>query len=348
MTKPPAARAVRGALALLLCAATILAYPAGAGTVAMAAADAAPLRVMPLGDSITNGLGGIPYATIRTWLDAHPGSKTDPAWEETHTDPYDGYRAALKARLDRAGLKVDFVGSRHSGTFGDVDHEGHPGWTIEQINDILADRLDTFRPDVILMHLGTNDCRHDTGAAAAPAAYRTTMEIIKAHAPAAVVFVAKIIGNSRYAAAGAARARRVNLINAAIPGIVAAAGPNFHLVDMSGIGGLDLADAVHPNNAGYAKMAWTWYQAIKNVMGGGTWPREDNPYALTKVSRCINWTTAPFAKYAAGCHTWYLRRPSGSTALWQVPVVTSRTVKVKVKGRWTTRKVSSTRWVTGW
>ncbi|MFI6074281.1 SGNH/GDSL hydrolase family protein [Actinoplanes sp. NPDC051343] len=330
MTKPLAAVLVCAAMALTVA-------PAGAAT----ATEAAPLKVMPLGDSITNGLGSIPYAATVAWLDAHPGSRTDPDWEEAHTDPYNGYRPDLKARLNRAGLRTDFVGSRHSGTFGDVQHEGHPGWTIEQINDVLADRLHTYRPDVILMHLGTNNSRRDTYTAAAPEAYRRTIEIIKAHDPAAVVFVAEIVDSARYDATGVTRARRIDLINAAVPGIVAAAGPNFHLVDMSDIHGLDLADAVHPNGAGYAKMAWKWYQAMNGVLGAGRWPAGNDPYSRTRVSRCISWTAAPFARYAVGCHTWYLNR---AKQLWQLPVVTTRTVKVGG----TTRKVSSTRWITGW
>jgi lysophospholipase L1-like esterase len=280
-----------------------------------------PLRVMPLGDSITNGLGSITYAATRAWLDAHPGSETDPDWEETGTDPYNGYRADLKARLDKAGMKIDYVGSRHSGTFGDVEHEGHPGWTIAQINNILAARLDTYRPDVILLHLGTNNSRREAYTLSAPDELRTTMSIIKEHAPAAVVFVAKIVGPARYDADGVARARRVNSLNAVLPGIVAAAGAN--LVDMSDISGLDLADAVHPNTVGYAKMAWKWYQAIKSVLGRPTWPSAGDPYALTRVDRCISWTAAPFAHYAIGCHTWYRRG-----TLWQVR--------------------APDRWITGW
>lgn len=295
----------RSALALLLGAVMTLVAPAPAR------ASAAPLRVMPLGDSITNGLGSITYAATRAWLDAHPGSETDPDWEETNTDPYNGYRADLRARLATAGMRIDYVGSRHSGTFGDVEHEGHPGWTIAQLNEVLAQRIDTYRPDVILLHLGTNNSRRDTYAAAAPSDFRTTLQIIKEHAPAATVFVAKLIGPARYDATGVTRARRVNLLNAAIPGMVAAAG--FHLVDMADISGLDLADAVHPNTAGYAKMAWKWYQAIKSVLGNRGWPADHNPYALTRVSRCISWTAAPFARYAMGCHLWYRHG-----RLWQV------------------------------
>lgn len=82
-----------------------------------ATAFAASLRIMPLGDSITYGQG----------------------W-----DPHGGYRAVLREKLVAAGYDVDYVGtqSANQGTLaqsGDVQHEGHPGWTVE---GRLSDRGD--------------------------------------------------------------------------------------------------------------------------------------------------------------------------------------------------------------
>lgn len=74
------------------------------GTVTHSGAAAAEsnggVRVMPLGDSITEG-----------------------------TQVPGGYRIGLWQRLSAAGYRVDFVGTQFNGpaTLGDHDHEGHPG-----------------------------------------------------------------------------------------------------------------------------------------------------------------------------------------------------------------------------
>ena len=113
------------------------------------AADAAN-TIMPLGDSITNG----------------NGSGADP----DTTAYYVSYRKALWDKLLAAGYDIDFVGSLNSGSaiFGALepaDHDGHPGWTADEIvNGRLGSgegKLDEWllaeEPDIVLLHIGTND-----------------------------------------------------------------------------------------------------------------------------------------------------------------------------------------------
>jgi lysophospholipase L1-like esterase len=93
-----------------------------------------PVRIMPLGDSIT----------------AAPGC----------------WRAYLWNRLQTAGFtNIDFVGGVNNGdgcgpgfTY-DFDHEGHSGFSITGIADQnqLPPWLTAARPDVVVVHLGTND-----------------------------------------------------------------------------------------------------------------------------------------------------------------------------------------------
>ena len=83
---------------------------------------AAPLRVMPLGDSITESVG---------W---YAGS---------------GYRAVLRKALVDDGYEIDMVGSSRTRSSGfsdtsisgevvtDCEHEGHGGWTINEIRSQL-------------------------------------------------------------------------------------------------------------------------------------------------------------------------------------------------------------------
>src|SRR5689334_12599304 len=88
-----AAVAAAASLVLLGPAAT-----ADAGPAAEPAPTAAPLRIMPLGDSITYGVG---------------------------SSALDSYRGALFWRLADAGVAVDYVGSMRSGNSPDPDNEGH-------------------------------------------------------------------------------------------------------------------------------------------------------------------------------------------------------------------------------
>ena len=76
------------------------------------------VRVMPLGDSITEG-----------------------------TQVPGGYRIGLWQRLAAGGYRVDFVGSQSNGpaSLGDHDHEGHPGWRIDQIDANIVGWLSTYQ-----------------------------------------------------------------------------------------------------------------------------------------------------------------------------------------------------------
>jgi lysophospholipase L1-like esterase len=215
----------------------ILGVPPGVGTAA--AESNGGVRVMPLGDSITDGF-------------VVPG----------------GYRIGLWQRFTAGGYKVDFVGSLSNGpaSLGDHDHEGHSGWRIDQIDANIVNWLRTTTPHTVLLHIGTNDILQNDDLPNAPARLSTLIDHITATVPTAEVFVAQLIP-----LASAAAEANVQQFNAAIPGIVAskvAAGKHVHLVDMhSALTAADLADGVHPNAAGYDKMAAVWFSALLSVPG---------------------------------------------------------------------------------
>ena len=193
------------------------------------------VRVMPLGDSITDGY------TV-------PG----------------GYRIGLWQQAVGAGYKVDFVGSQFNGpsSLGDHDHEGHSGWTISQIDAQVVTWLRNSAPRTVLLHIGTNDMYGDTSGA--PARLGTLLDHITSAAPDADVFVATIIPST-------GRDNLIRAYNAAIPGLVqtrANAGKHVHLVSMyDALTTSDLADGIHPNAGGYQKMANVWFAALQSVPG---------------------------------------------------------------------------------
>ncbi|GAB2991934.1 ricin-type beta-trefoil lectin domain protein [Saccharothrix stipae] len=196
-------------------------------------------RVMPLGDSITEG-----------------------------TQVPGGYRNGLWQRLVAGGYRTDFVGSQFNGpsSLGDHDHEGHPGWRIDQIDANIVGWLGSTNPRTVLLHIGTNDVGQDFDMANAPARLSALVDRITATVPNADVFVATIIP-----LANESQESVVRTYNATIPGMVQSkvnAGKRVHLVDMhSALTTADLIDGVHPTATGYDKMAATWYNALRSVPG---------------------------------------------------------------------------------
>ncbi len=199
------------------------------------------LKIMPLGDSITFG-------------------SPNPA--------YGGYRRLLGKLLTNDGYVFDFVGSRRSGdgVVPDPDNEGHPGWTIQQIKEGIDSSgwLESYQPDIILLHLGTNDITHRQ-AAAAPGNLSALLDDILARLPATRVIVAQIIPFRR----GPERVHQS--YNDAVAAIVASKGPRVSKVDMQNIlSPADYADGLHPNAAGYDKLARAWEAAIHSVASGSS------------------------------------------------------------------------------
>ena len=194
------------------------------------------VRILPLGDSITDGFNV-------------PG----------------GYRINLWRALAGAGHPVDFAGSQFNGPgdLPDHDHEGHPGWRIDQLDANIAGWLQASQPRSVLLHIGTNDMNQNYDVAGAPGRLSGLIDKIRAGAPGADVFVAQITPES-----DPAFEARVRAFNAAVPGIVAQKGARVHLVDMhSAITTADLADGVHPNRTGYDRMAAVWAAALAAVPG---------------------------------------------------------------------------------
>jgi lysophospholipase L1-like esterase len=208
------------------------------------------VRVMPLGDSITEG-----------------------------TQVPGGYRIGLWQRFATNGYRVDLVGSQFNGpsSLGDHDHEGHPGWRIDQIDANITGWLQSFTPHSVLLHIGTNDILQNFNVSSAPSRLSTLIDHITNTAPTAEVFVAQIIP-----LANANQEAAVRTFNSAIPGIVQSkvnAGRHVHLVDMhSALTSADLTDGIHPTASGYDKMATTWFNALRSVAGS-----IGNPTTTTNV-----------------------------------------------------------------
>jgi lysophospholipase L1-like esterase len=217
-------------------------------------------RIMPLGDSITDGCCG-----------------------ENAISMGGSYRVEL-FRLARVNhKKITFVGSHESGP-ATADgapfpkaQEGHPGWTIADgggrsgLQTPVAGWLAATPPHVVLLMIGTNDVDISYDLPNAPARLGTLLDTIFTKAPTALVVLAQIVPTQKDD-----ENQRVRAFNAALPALVAAraaAGKHVTLVDMYGAFTKDaafktklLANALHPSDAGYAAMAQVWWAAIGEVL----------------------------------------------------------------------------------
>ncbi|ANZ41596.1 beta-mannosidase [Lentzea guizhouensis] len=262
-------RAVVAGLVLLACT-----------VIAPAPALAAPARIMALGDSITGSPG---------------------CW-----------RALLWKHLQDTGhTDVDFVGSlpaQGCGFAHDGENEGHGGILTTNIvrDNLLPGWLSSARPDVVLMHLGTNDVWNNIPAQTILNAYTTLLGQMRASNPAIKLVVAQIIPMNP--ASCPACAQRVADLNAAIPGWAransTAASPITVVDQWTGFNtATDTTDGVHPNSTtGIQKIEARWYPAVVTALGA--------PPAATGLhvegTRVVEGNGTPFVMRGINhAHVWY-------------------------------------------
>ncbi len=220
---------------------------------ALTEAKAFVIRITPLGDSITQA-------------------------DSNHN----GYRYELWRRLVDAEVSLDFVGSmsknfggnplwpRIQGQRMDPNHEGHWGW---ETNEILAGRptegnlatwLQSYTPDVVLLHLGTNDALNGDSIPSTVAELEQVILTLQADNPDVVILLAKLIPSTD------PNGWRIPLLNAEIQGIARRRRPlrsRVVVVDQwTGFDpAADLYDPWHPDASGEAKMAQKWFEALMAV-----------------------------------------------------------------------------------
>ena len=203
-------------------------------------------KIMAIGDSITDGTYPV---------DPTPGA----------------YRIQLWNRFISDSLNVDFVGSKSNGpsTLGDKHHEGHPGWTINQITTLVDNGLlFTYQPDVVLLMIGTNDILRNDNISTLKTELSQLIDKITTGLPNANLVVSSI-APLEPSIKGTGRANVVKAYNEVIPQLVkekVAQGQQITYANAGGSLSLDdlVADGIHPNAAGHDKLGNAWY---KNLVG---------------------------------------------------------------------------------
>jgi len=212
------------------------------------------LKIMPVGDSITFGYSFNP-----------------PPDELKHS-----YRNYLWYYLEDTKIPVDFVGSRKSGWAVkpkfDTNNEGYTGYTSFNIADIIYKKLVKYKPDIILLHIGTNDMwiegnKDNPTISGVDKILDKIDKFEKKYNYHVKVIVAQIIDMTYHP-------KFVNIFNSKLKTLVNKRildGDDLVLIDMQHDAHLeynskDFQDPLHPNNSGYKKMAKLWFSTLKKYM----------------------------------------------------------------------------------
>ncbi|MFW6255449.1 MAG: GDSL-type esterase/lipase family protein [Candidatus Sumerlaeota bacterium] len=210
-----------------------------------------PIRILPLGDSITQG------------------GKKD---REEYT-----YRWPLFKMLKDEGYNFDFIGSmdkglhkdaewpEHKGEKFDMDHEGHYGWKTDKVRENLAEWMKSYPapPDIVLIHLGTNDQKAGDYENKIAKPLKQIIEMLREKNPEVVV----LVGHLNFTGGKAVEIREI--VQKMIDETTTEKSPVIAVHHYEGFNAnpqhpeTDTFDWAHPNPSGQEKMAKKWFEAMK-------------------------------------------------------------------------------------
>lgn len=227
-----------------------------------AADENGKVRIMPLGDSITDGF--------------------------TVTG---GYRVPLWHMLDDAGLaeKVDFVGPNWgSDGVADPNHAGYSGYSIADIPNqrsgiynFIDWLMETYPADVVMLQIGTNDILSSYELDTAGERLELLIDsVLEAVPEGGVLYVSTIpymdadVTTYTDAYTAAEMDAAVDAYNAAVREIVSRKAQEGCPIVQADINAVltkeDLGDGVHPSESGYRKMAEYWNGVLTGYLTGET------------------------------------------------------------------------------
>lgn len=216
--------------------------------------ETGPCKILPLGDSITEGCCGL-----------QPGG---------------GYRVELFKQAVLAGKEITFVGTQTNGpmmvegkTFP-RNHQGHGGYQISGdmgiSGSITNNALSMFQPHIVLLMIGTNDINGNVGVQNTLDRLDGFLDSIISQTPNTLLAVASIIPIVSQ------RNQEVISYNTGVKQAVeerAAAGKKIIFVDnykviesQPNYSQTVMAESLHPNNAGYVLLGQSFYDAIEDYL----------------------------------------------------------------------------------
>lgn len=209
----------------------------------VAAATTETVKIMPLGDSITD---------------------------------CDFWRTKLFTKLADNGYNVESVGSQWG------NHEGHSGTLVTNTaaGTQLVDWLANANPDIVMMLYGTNDCWCDKSAQEILDAYTILVGQMRDNNPNMIILVGKVtplIPDFTYDYVY--RVERLNNVMDAWAADLSTEESPIYVVDhFTGFDAMtDTYDGCHPNESGSEKICNNWYNALSVILDGGIPEASETP-----------------------------------------------------------------------
>lgn len=219
--------------------AALLAALTTSGYAAVDAAGQRIYRIMPVGDSITEG--GNTFASYRY-----------PLWEKLFT----------------AGYLIEYVGSRsNESRIGPLRHEGYGGKNAEFLAANVPRNFETHPANIVLLHAGHNHAIEEQPVAGIIAATESLIASFRKANPQVAVLLSQVIPSGKlpkYAYLPELNqeleklARRLHQSEQPVILVDQAEAFDWRTDTMD--------DKVHPNSRGAQKMAERWFEALKLVL----------------------------------------------------------------------------------
>ena len=185
------------------------------------------------------------------------------------------YRKPLNDLLNQAGCSFRYVGSQNTNFLHSAfvsPHEGYNSHTVDEFltghsdaagnNRGISNSMASFSPDVVLLHIGTNDAIRGQNISETIAELDQMIAIIFQQNPSATVLLANVIPWFRDAqAAVETLGDQIEVYEAQLNN------PRVHLVDVRSGYTIDLMidDRAHPNARGDAHIADAFFNVFDSV-----------------------------------------------------------------------------------
>ncbi|KAJ5646436.1 LipaseGDSL [Penicillium lividum] len=225
------------------------------------------LRIMPLGASITNGY---------------------------RSTGHNGYRNWIRQQLRYKGWDVEMVGSLRNGTMIDnvsnrwlrlwkaptniqfQFNEGHFGFRVDQLSKEVV-KTTPQQPNLILLNAGADDALQNHHVGTTGVRMNSLLDLLFEKVPNTTIILSTLLPNKK-------TPQVVEWISDQYRVLAAKrrkSGDRIVLADMSTFIKLDeLADATHPTDVGYKRMASVWWAAIEDALQENMIQQFD--YTITK------------------------------------------------------------------
>jgi len=233
------------------------------------------LKIMPLGDSITQGVDStavLNSSLLKYEIDGTLDYKSN-VISGALAPGSGGYRLDLEQMLLDMDWDVEMVGQL---TEGGGHHEGYPGYMAPDILQILPDILDANPPDVILLHIGSNGLPEPIDADSCYKNIQEILDVIHDFDDNIKVILAQIIPCLQDISYGQQRYPAIIELNNLIPqalvnrSYVSLVDMWTPFVDYENWETALMSGTWHPNAAGYNLMAEIWLDALDLIVDGRT------------------------------------------------------------------------------